>query len=268
MIIDTHVHFGSMMNFSMKKKTVLMAMEKYKISKAIVSNCQSVECDFNQNLLPEEVQVPMLSSAKAAIDFAKDNPGKIYAAIWIKPHLEIPGAKLEYYLKVNLEYIKAIKVHAFHSAVSMDDARMEPYLQLAKLLDLPIIVHTAGDPCSACQNVYRAAKKYPEIRFILAHLGLGTDNEEAIDLCSKVENLYGDTAWVPMEKTVKFIKKCGSHKLMFGSDMPIDGLDTYTKNRQGQPSMYLPYFDKLQELLTSEEYENLMWKNAKDFYNL
>ena len=48
MIIDTHIHFGSMMNVNMKKKTVLMAMEKYNISKAIVSNIQSIECDYQQ----------------------------------------------------------------------------------------------------------------------------------------------------------------------------------------------------------------------------
>ena len=67
---------------------------------------------------------------------------------------------------------------------------------------------------------------------------------------------------------VKFIKKCGSEKLMFGSDMPIDGLDTYSKNRQGQPSLYIPYFNELQSKLSAEEYEKLMWKNAADFFRL
>ena len=56
---------------------------------------------------------------------------------------------------------------------------------------------------------------------------------------------------------------------MFGSDSPIDGLDTYAKNKQGQPSLYLPYFNgKLKEKLNDEDFENLMWKNAQDFYRL
>lgn len=268
MIIDSHVHFGSLGNLKMYKKTVLMAMEKYNISKAIVSNCQSVECDFQQKLIPEEYQTPMISSAKAAIDFAKDNPDKIYAAIWVKPFLEIPSAELEYYLKVNIDFIKALKIHPFHSGIPVTDAKMEPYIQLARMLDVPVIIHTANDPCSDCKNVYKIAKQYPDVRFVMAHLGLGTNNEEATEMCAELENLYGDTAWVPAENAVKFIKKCGSEKLMFGSDMPIDGLDTYSKNRQGQPSLYIPYFNELQSKLSAEEYENLMCKNAANFFRL
>lgn len=268
MIIDTHVHFGSSLNFNLKKKTVLLAMEKYNVSKAIVSNCQSAEYDHNQVIIPDKKQVPMISSAKAAIDFAKDNPEKIYAAIWVKPHQELPSAELEYLIKVNLDYVKAIKFHPYHSAISFEDARIENYIQLAQTYDLPVITHTASDICSKCEHVYNMAKRFPKVRFVMAHLGLGTDNEEAIEMCAELPNLYGDTAWVPAEKAIKFIDKCSNHKLMFGSDMPIDGLDTYSENGCGQPSMYREYFNGLETKLSSEDYEKLMWKNATSFFKL
>ena len=70
------------------------------------------------------------------------------------------------------------------------------------------------------------------------------------------------------EKAIKFIDKCGNHKLMFGSDMPIDGLDTYSENGSGQPSMYREYFNGLETKLSSEDYEKLMWKNATRFFKL
>lgn len=268
MIIDTHVHFGSSLNFNLKKKTVLLAMEKYNVSKAIVSNCQSAEYDHNQVIIPDRKQVPMISSAKAAIDFAKDNPEKIYAAIWVKPHQELPSAELEYLIKVNLDYVKAIKFHPYHSAISFEDPRIENYIQLAQTYDLPVITHTASDICSKCEHVYNMAKRFPKVRFVMAHLGLGTDNEEAIEMCAELSNLYGDTAWVPAEKAIKFIDKCGNHKLMFDSDMPIDGLDTYSENGCGQPSMYREYFNGLETKLASEDYEKLMWKNATSFFKL
>ena len=69
-------------------------------------------------------------------------------------------------------------------------------------------------------------------------------------------------------KAIKFIDKCGNHKLMFGSDMPIDGLDTYSENGCGQPSMYREYFNGLETKLSSEDYEKLMWKNATSFFKL
>lgn len=268
MVIDTHVHFGKSLGFNLSQKTVLTAMEKYNIEKAIVSNVEATECDHNQQLLPEKQQKDMLTTAKAAIDFAKDNPGKIYSAIWVKPRLEQPSPELEYLLKIHPDYVKAIKFHPYHSAVPFDAPECEAFIQLAERLGLPIITHSANDDCSCVKRVANMAKKYPSVRFVMAHLGLGTDNEEAIELCSHIQNLYGDTAWVPMEKAISFIKRAGSEKLMFGSDMPIDGVDTYAKNRQGQTSMYVPYFQELESRIPASSFENVMWKNAIDFYKL
>ena len=63
----------------------------------------------------------------------------------------------------------------------------------------------------------------------MVHLGLGTDHELAIKLISKLPNLYGDTTWVNAKDTLKAIKVCGVDKIMFGSDNPIDGLETLGK---------------------------------------
>lgn len=268
MIIDTHVHFGNGLDFPMPQKMVIQAMEKYNISKAIVSNTAATECDFNQKLLPENLQTDMLTVAKETIDFAKDNPGKIYAAVWVKPLQEQPSAELEYLLKIHPEYVKAIKIHPFHSHINFDSPEVESYIELADRLNLPVITHTAKDDCSSCQRVFNMAKKYPSVRFVMAHLGLETDNEEAIELCTKLPNLFGDTAWLPMEKAIRFIKIAGSEKLMFGSDMPIDGLETYSFNKWGQRSIYQDYFHELEKRIPASSYENIMWKNAKDFYDL
>lgn len=267
MFIDTHVHFGKSAGFEMPKETVLTAMEKYDVSAAIVSNSESVEADTSHNLLPTNLQKSQVDTAKETIDFAKDNPGKIYAAIWIKPHTEQPTPEFEYLLKAHPTLVKAIKVHPFYSALQFDDPKVESYIQLAQNLELPVITHSADDDFSCCKRVYNMAKKYPDVRFVMAHLGLGTDNEEAIELCAKQENLFGDTAWVPVEKAIKFIQKCGSEKLMFGSDMPIDGLDTYATNKAGKPSIYVPYFSQLQNMIPSKDFENLMFKSALNFYH-
>lgn len=268
MIIDSHVHFGSSLGFSMPQKDVLTAMEKYNISKAIVSNVSAVEVDTEHNPLPENEQIPMLQTAKDTIDFAKANPGTIFAAIWVKPRLEQPSAELEYLLKIHPQFVKAIKIHPFYSALSFDSPQIEPYIELAELLELPVIVHTANDGFSECKKVYNMAKKYPYTKFVMAHLELGTNNDEAIDLCTKLPNLFGDTAWVPFEKAIKFVKTAGSEKLMFGSDMPIDGVDTYSKNKSGQRSMYQDYFHELAKRIPASSFENIMWKNAENFYKL
>lgn len=268
MIIDTHVHFGKKLSFSMPQKSVISAMEKYNINKAIVSNAGSVEFDENHIVLPEKFQTSQLKTANDTIDFAKDNPNTIFAAIWIKPHLEQPSAELEYLLRIHPQYVKAIKIHPFYSALSFDSPQIEPYIELAELLELPVIVHTANDGFSECSKVFKVAKKFPYVKFVMAHLGLETNNEEATDYCTKLPNLFGDTAWVSMESAIKFVKKAGSEKLLFGSDMPIDGIDTYLKNKFGQRSIYQDYFFELQNKIPSSSYENIMWKNAQNIYKI
>ena len=131
-----------------------------------------------------------------------------------------------------------------------------------------MISHTGGCEEAEPVHMYEAAKRYPEIPFIMAHMGLGSDNKEALELLGRAENLYGDTAWVPMSTTMEAIRRYGSGKMLFGSDMPIDGVDTYLCNPWGERSVYQDYLHVLPEKITEEEYGDLMWRNAKKVLGL
>ena len=97
---------------------------------------------------------------------------------------------------------------------------------------------------------------------------LEIDNKEALELLGKAENLYGDTAWVPMQTTIEAIRRYGSGKMLFGSDTPIDGVDTYFCNPKGERSVYQDYFHVLPEEVDAESYEHLMWKNAVELFGI
>ena len=99
-------------------------------------------------------------------------------------------------------------------------------------------------------------------------MGLGTDNKEALDLLGKCDNLSGDTTWVPMSTTIEAIKRYGSKKMMFGSDAPIDGTDTYLHNRTNDRSIYQDYFYVLPDLISENDYDDLMYKNAERVFKL
>ena len=93
-------------------------------------------------------------------------------------------------------------------------------------------------------------------------------NKEAIELVARQPNLYGDTTWVSMQSTLLLIQTAGIEKVMFGSDNPIDGPDTYLHNRHGDRSLYQDYFHVLPSLIPEESYEKLMWKNAARVFSL
>lgn len=269
MRIDTHVHIGGeKVGFDMTEEKVLAAMKKYNIDFCLVSNGDAVEVDHEQELIPKEYQVSQEDALRRVISFARSNPGTIGVGIWAKPLTESVSEELEQLISENRDIIYALKLHPFHSKISPVDKRTIPYLELASKYKLPVVSHTGTGPEDAPVYVYEAARMFPEIPFVMVHMGLGSDNKEALELLGKADNLYGDTAWVPMETTLEAIKRYGSKKMFFGSDMPIDGVDTYFCNPKGERSLYQDYFHVLPEKISKEAYEDLMWRNAAEVFGI
>lgn len=269
MIIDTHVHIGGeAVGFRMGEGMVIEAMEKYGIDFSIVSNGDSGECDHQQNLLPKHLQITQEESLMRTIRFARNFPNKIGVAPWVKPLTEGYSRAFEKLVYDNKDIIFAIKLHPFHSIISPTDTRVLPYIELAERLGVPVVSHTGGCESADPEHLYEVAKIFPKVNFVMVHMGLGTDNKKALNLLGKADNLYGDTTWVPMSTTISAIEKYGSEKMMFGSDMPIDGVDTYLQNPKGDRSMYQDYFKELPKLISQKAYDDLMYKNAVRFFGL
>lgn len=260
MILDSHIHFGKMLNFHMKKEDVIEAMERYNIDFAIISNIEANEFGHKLEKIPDEYQVSQIEANKRTVDFIKEYPNKLRGLFWIKPHLEGYSKEVETFFTENKEYIKGIKVHPYHSKLPFTIENYQEYLEMAVRLKLPIIVHTAVDEMSSPKNVYEVAKKYPNIDFVLVHLGLGGDHLASIEFIKELSNLYGDTTWVDPASALKAVRECGSHKIMFGTDATIDGVDTYKK--------YEALIAYLKENLSKEEFNNVFYKNAKQFFKL
>lgn len=267
MIIDTHVHIGQSLNFDMREEDVLYSLEKYNIDIAVVSNCQAASHDHDRKLLPESMQTSGIDCLKRSLKFARENEGKIYLQHWVKPMEEITS-ELKTLVEDNIDVIRGIKFHPYHSGVAFTDESCEKYVRLAAEYNLPVISHTGTEYDDNPKRLFEMAKKYPNTNFVMVHLGLGSDNKEAIELCKAQKNLYGDTTWVSIKSTLEFIDKCGSERIMFGSDSPIDGKDTYAFNFKGERSLYQEYFGEFKEMISKDDYENIMWRNACRLFSI
>ncbi|MBQ6626694.1 MAG: amidohydrolase family protein, partial [Ruminococcus sp.] len=84
----------------------------------------------------------------------------------------------------------------------------------------------------------------------------------------ELPNLYGDTTWVSVESTMRFLEICGDDKIVFGSDAPIDGKDTYLTNRTGDRSLYQSYFNEFKDMVSKETYDKIMYKNAIKLFKI
>ena len=271
MIIDTHVHTGFFISpektVNMSEEIVLKSMDLYGIDFALVSNtAEEVDCLLRP--IPKENQKTQEKAFLEAIDFARRNVSKIGIMPWAKPASETADERLEELIKENLDIVYGIKVHPFHSDIEFDSDRIVPYIELARKYNLPVAVHTADYDKASPRRVYNMAKRYPDVNFIMVHMGLCTDNKEAIELLGMLPNLYGDTTWVPLESTIDIVKRYGSKKIFFGSDSPIDGIHTYKENMAGEPSLYQRYFNELKSIIGTEAYEDIMYRNAMEFFKI
>lgn len=258
MVIDSHVHFGKAMEWDLKGIDLIKAFKKYSIDFGIVSNLEGAE--FGHELDKIENDEDQLIVNKKTLDLVKENPEKLKGLFWIKPYTNKYSDKIKDFLVENKEFFCGLKAHPYHSKMKFTTENYKPYIKLAEELGLPFAVHTAGDENSEVKYLYETAKDNPNVNFIAIHMGLGTDNKEAIEYISKQPNLYGDTTWVSKENVLEEVKKCGSKKIMFGTDAIIDGINTYEK--------YLPMFEYLHENLSEEDFENVFRYNARRLFNL
>lgn len=268
MIIDTHAHIGRMINFNMSEKDLLYSIEKYNIDFTLISNIECAEFDHKGRIVPKLLQKSQNKVLDKTLEVVKRNPDKLGALIWLKIASELPDEYMINTIKENREFIYGFKLHPFHSRTAPDDKKLEPVYKLAEQFKLPVVSHTGGCEEARSIHLYNAAKAHPEIDYVMVHMDLGTDNREALDLLGKLPNLYGDTTWVPVKTTVEAVKRCGSEKMLFGSDNTIDGKDTFLHNRTGDRSLYQEYFNELKSMITPSQYDDLMYKNAQRVFNI
>jgi uncharacterized protein len=108
-----------------------------------------------------------------------------------------------------------IKVH-------QHDARMTREIcEVARSFRLPVLYDVAGD-VSICELL---AQEYPDVNFIIPHLGSFADDWKAqlalIDHLVRHPNIYTDTSGVRrFDLLEQAVQRAGAHKILFGSDGP------------------------------------------------
>lgn len=110
---------------------------------------------------------------------------------------------------------RGIKVHGFECMPTRE------VCETAKAFRLPMLVDVASRP----EVVDMFAPEYPEVNFILAHLGSFTDSwkahQQVIYQLIRYPNVFADTSGVrQFDYLVQAIEKAGARKLLFGSDGP------------------------------------------------
>jgi hypothetical protein len=112
-------------------------------------------------------------------------------------------------------HFRGIKVHGFEAMPTRE------VCETARALRLPMLVDVAGKT----QFIEMFAPEYPDVNFIIPHLGSFVDDWRAhqrlIDQMVRLPNVYADTSGVQrFDYIVQAVRRAGAHKILFGSDGP------------------------------------------------
>jgi predicted TIM-barrel fold metal-dependent hydrolase len=117
---------------------------------------------------------------------------------------------------VNAYGFQGIKVHLHDARISRE------ICESARAHGLPILYDVMGETT----QIELLAAEYPDVRFIIPHLGSFADDWRAhiclIDQLVRYPNVYADTSGVRrFDYLVQAVQRAGSEKLIFGSDGPF-----------------------------------------------
>ncbi|WP_103069468.1 amidohydrolase family protein [Aquimarina sediminis] len=143
-----------------------------------------------------------------------------------------------------------------------------PFYEIAQKYQIPVLLHTGPTSpslpfkYSAPELIDEAAYRFPKVNFILAHAAFMM-HEQASILAEYRPNIYldvsGFTNAIRMERFKSILlehKKRGIlNKVLFGTDWPIHRLNG------NQKDLVEMFRTKAEEVLTSEEIENIMYNN-------
>jgi uncharacterized protein len=126
------------------------------------------------------------------------------------------GRVLEIVARAVREYgFCGLKVHAYDALPTRE------VYEAVRRLRIPLLVDVVG----RAHIVELLAPQYPDVNFIIPHLGSFLDDwraqQQVVDQLVRFPNVYADTAAVRrFDYIVQAIKRAGPRKLIFGSDGP------------------------------------------------
>jgi uncharacterized protein len=110
---------------------------------------------------------------------------------------------------------RGIKVHGFDAMPTRE------VCDTARRFRLPVLVDVVSRP----EVIDMFAPQYPDVNFIIPHLGSYTDDwkahQQVIYQIARYPNVYADTSAVrQFDYLVQAVRRAGVRKLLFGSDGP------------------------------------------------
>ncbi|TJX12939.1 amidohydrolase [Tissierella creatinini] len=238
--IDAHSHignFGGWAEVSIDIESLVKQMDEYEIEKTIL--CGSGNNDNDD-----------------VYEAFKRYPERIIPIVFVNPYEEKVVEKIHYYIRQ--KGFCGIKLHPLMHAYVADAQELDPLMQAAEDLGVPVFIHCGHPPYSLPWSIALLAERFPKVKVIMIHMGHGHGVyiDASIKMAARYPNIYLEMSGMPMSSKIRqAYYQVGKDRIMFGIDAPFH-----------HPTV------EIQKVLTSgldnQGLEDVFYNNASKLMNL
>jgi predicted TIM-barrel fold metal-dependent hydrolase len=203
-IIDAHVHLQGSVYLGDERAGVddlLRAMDEAGVSRAIVVG---LEPEDSESIIEIATSYSSRLTSFIVVD-PEDRTSFVIERAVVEGRI---GGLGEIYLKCGPS--------------QLPEAYLRPVLKAARTHALPVMIHTGDFSYTAPLLVTDMARRFPDVIFILAHMGSITFVLDAIEIAKMFPNVYLETSGMTSPSMLRrAVAECGPERILFGSDYPF-----------------------------------------------
>lgn len=206
MIIDCHCHAGKGDGLTGPWDTNA-PLEKYLM--------RAVRAGINRSVLFAAFHSDYTTANREVARIVRSRPNRFYGFAFINPRRDAGRVQSMLEEAVRHHGFVGIKVHRHDAAMTRE------VCESARAFSLPVLYDVVGEVSA----VELLAEEYPDLNFIIPHLGSFSDDWKAqlalIDHLVRHPNVYADTSGVRrFDLLEQAVRRAGANKILFGSDGP------------------------------------------------
>jgi hypothetical protein len=206
MIIDSHCHAGHGDGLTGPWDTAA-PLDKYL--------ARAAQAGIDRTVLLAAFHSDYAAANREVARIVADSPGRFYGFAFVHPDRDRGRIQAMVQTAVARYGFVGIKVHRHDSRISRE------VCEAARAFRLPVLYDVMGE----ISVVELLAQEYPDVPFIIPHLGSFSDDWRAqlglIDHLVRHRNVHADTSGVRrFDLLEQAVRRAGARKILFGTDGP------------------------------------------------
>jgi uncharacterized protein len=222
-VVDTHIHYGTDRNVASQTCVPYLKAGQ---PDSVVRFLDEQGADFGVLFPHDRIHTPPWDAdyhdANTEVGEAvKAYPDRILGVARINPTFGASHCRERITQYVSDWGCRGLKLVAGYDFYRPNDMNvMGPILELAAEFDLRLLFHSGDAPRDLPALQAEAARQAPEVRVVLAHIGMHAYLWEAINACKAYSNISVDMSQAFPYDIKIFAREVGTDRLCYGSDAP------------------------------------------------